>query len=229
MKLRLPIILGLCATIASSSAADAVTASLKDQTLVVFGKEFSVKSSDNGFKSLADELKKVLPSAKGASLSLQVDSSAAWNDLRSVLAAAACCGIQRAEIRCGDALSLELPLPGADAGKGEVVALPLLNGSGDEVLAENGGEKYPCDLELLQGLISQLPKAVIHVVPANGLSVSKVLGVLKRLQQARPAAMAYLPVPEIAAQQSGTAQKAKESKKSGADDARRISHSVGGS
>lgn len=149
----------------------------------------------------------------GVTLVCGIDEKAPWGALKALLLAASGLGIEKARINVPgkpDA-HIDLPLPGADPKAGAVVDFPVA-AKDDKIFTRNGNRELEITQKLLEGLIKQQPQATIHVMPeSNTTPALQVMRVLRMLHQdVKPAAVAYLPVKEVTAEEKADQQEAKD-------------------
>lgn len=149
----------------------------------------------------------------GVTLVCGIDEKAPWGALKALLMAGSGLGIEKARINVPgkpDA-HIDLPLPGADPKAGAVVDFPVAAKDG-KVFTRNGNRELEITHKLLEGLVKQQPQATLHVVPESNITPAlQVMGVLRMLHQdVKPAAVAYLPVKEVTAEEKADQQEAKD-------------------
>lgn len=232
--------LGLACVAAFWSGAQAaqLDASLHGAELAVGKKNTKVKD-DADAKKLAAWLKDAGAEswAKDAApeLVLSLDEKANWGALQRVLLAAHAAGIARARVKAGDDAEVNLALPGADAGDGEIAELPLSLGKGeggkDQLIAEANGEKFPCNAELLKGMVQQVGAATIEVKADAKLPARGVVRVLRILTaETKAPSVAYLPAKDLCKLADEKAQEAAKDPnaegEAGSSHARGMAHSL---
>lgn len=206
-----------------SFATEGLKTSISGDKLTINGGETKLGAAqwatpENSWRTVGELMKTVLTPADakgkrtGFAFSVDIDEKASWGALKAVLMAAAASGIDKARVNVPgkpDA-HVMLDLPGADPAAAEHVDLPLSNGTGGNLNTENGGAKVPCTVALLQGLVKQLPKATIVVKAAPDLNANSVVGILRCLRDdAKAAAVSYLPVKAITPEEAANREEAK--------------------
>lgn len=197
--------LACVATFWSGAQAAQLDAALHGAELAV-GKKFTKVKDDADAKKLAEWLKDAAGEGWGKDaapeLALSIDEKTGWGALQRVLLAAHAAGIARARVKAGDDAAVGLALPGADAGDGEIAELPLSLGNGEggkeQLIAEANGEKFPCNAELLKGMVQQVGQATIQVQADAKLPAAGVLNVVRMLtEEAKAKSVAYLPPQDL--------------------------------
>lgn len=205
-------------------AADTFKANLTGNKLSLNGGETRLGAEqwatpDESWRTVAELMKSALPPADaagkraGLTLVVDLDDAAPWGGLKALLMAAAAAGLPKAQVNVPGkpGAHVMLDLPGADPGTGEVVELPLFEGPDGNVQTENGGKKMACSQALMAGLVKQLPKATIYATAVPKLQAVKVLGILRALRDdARAAAVAYLPVKQLTPKETSDRKEAQD-------------------
>jgi hypothetical protein len=157
---------------------------------------------ERNWRTVGELIKTALPPADadgtrpGVTLAVELDRQAPWGALKCLLMAASALGVRKSEMSIpvrprGDVVALELP--GADASAAQVVTVPLFTGGQTGVQTEVGTQRVPCTAKLFQDLVAQHPKATVNVQAPPSLPAFLVVAVLRDVQAARPAGMAFLP------------------------------------
>lgn len=174
---------------------------------------------ERSWRTVGELLKSAVPPADengkrpGVTLVCGIDEKAPWGALKALLMAGSGLGIEKARIDVPGkpGAHIDLPLPGADPKAGAVVDFPV-DGKGEKIFTRNGNRELEITQKLLEGLIKQQPQATIHVMPENNtMPALQVMRVLRMLHQdVKPAAVAYLPVQEVTAEEKAEQQEAKD-------------------
>lgn len=198
-----------------------VPTAFRVQTLLINQQETRMGAAqwatpEKNWRTVGELLKTALPPAdakgvrSGVTLTVALaDEQTPWGGLKCLLMAASALGVEQATVELPDQKVVALALPGGDPKAGNVVELPLFAGQG-VAQTENSGRKMNCTAELLKGLVGQLPNATVSVLAEPAIPALQVVGVLRELQAARAASIAYLPVKEITAREQSELKEAKD-------------------
>ncbi len=169
------------------------------------------------WRTVGELMKSALPPADasgkrpGVVLVVNLEGRAPWGALKALLMASSALGLTEAKINFGKPGNhVNLALPGADPGSGTVVPFPLVTGETGKAMTENGGRKIEVTAALVLGLVKQQPQATVGVQAAPDLGAERVVECLRLLAEAKAAAVAFLPVKEITAQDAADRKLAKD-------------------
>lgn len=221
MKLFVTVVTSLACSLVVAAEGVSVPTAFRGNTLLVNNQETKLGAAqwaapEKNWQTVGELLKTAMPPADaqggrpGVTLNVALaDTQTPWGGLKCLLMAASALGVGKASVELPDRQIVTLNLPGGDPKGSEVVDLPLFAGQG-VAQTENGGRKMNCTTGLLKGLVEQLPKATVSVKAEPGIPAAQVVGVLRDLQQAKAASVAYLPVKEITAKETVERKEAKD-------------------
>ena len=203
----------------SLHATDTLSTAINGDTLSINGGETKLGAAhwatpEESWRTVGELAKSALPPGdkqghRDVTLVVAIDDKASWGALKTLLLAGAHLGVPRAEIRIGKmSVSITLDLPGAEE-KGGIVEFPLSAGTGDDLLTENGGRKFPVNAGLIAGMLKQVPNGVVAVRAPVSLAAGKVARVLDLLAKNK-ATFNFLPFHEQTVKEAAEQKDAKD-------------------
>lgn len=212
-------LLALATLCGALHAADTLKTSIAGDALSINGNDMKLGAShwakpEESWRTVGELAKTALPPADKATgirpvtLVVDLDEKASWGALKTLLLASANLGVPKAEIHISKDETVSLDLPGEEA-KGETVDFPLVAGDGGAILTENRGQKLPCSMPLISGMVQQVGAAVVVVkapVALRAAGVAHVLGVLTQCN----AHISFLPVRAATNKEAAEQKQAKD-------------------
>lgn len=175
------------------------------------------REPERSWRTVGELIKTALPPADAQGsrpqtvLSVTLDDQASWGALKTLLMAAAGLGVPQASVQTSARKEpVTVALPGADAGEGLIVPLPLKIAANGLFCVVNRGRELECTSDLLRGLVKQQPKAVIELGAEPSLPANKVVVVIHQLRDLGAAGVAFLPVRKISAADVADQKEAKD-------------------
>ncbi len=212
-------LLAVATVCCSVHAADTLKTAIAGDTLSINGNETKLGAShwakpEESWRTVGELAKTALPPADKATgirpvtLVVDLDDKASWGALKTLLLASANLGVPKAEIHVSKDESITLDLPGEEA-RGEMVEFPLVAGDAGAILTENKGQKLPCSMPLISGMVQQVGAAIVVVKAPVALRAGGVAHVLGILAQCN-AHLSFLPVHAATAKEASEQKQAKD-------------------